>query len=153
MSNLFENCCSLSTLPNISKWNFENVEDISRMFYNCNSLISFDINFLTKFHFKKMDKIFNKSNLYSKEEEKIKPNDIKLFLNIFIFHFDISGIFFKEKQQLNTPCILVIFDVFHFEISGKYSSNSHPENILFISIIFSVFHFDISGKDFNDEHP
>ena len=66
MSNLFENCCSLSTLPNISKWNFENVEDISRMFYNCNSLISFDINFLTKFHFKKMDKIFNKSNLDSK---------------------------------------------------------------------------------------
>ena len=67
MSNFFDNCCSLSVLPNISKWNFKNVEDISRMFYNCNSLISLpDINFLTKFHFKKMDKIFNESNFDSK---------------------------------------------------------------------------------------
>ena len=67
-------------------------------------------------------------------------------LTLLVFHIDISGIFFSERQLLKIPCILVIFDIFHFEISGKNSSDSHPENILFISIILSVFHFEISGK-------
>ena len=35
---MFNNCKSLSELPEISKWNLKNVIDINYMFYNCKSL-------------------------------------------------------------------------------------------------------------------
>ena len=37
---MFYNCKSLISLPDISKWNTNNVIDISEMFYNCSSLES-----------------------------------------------------------------------------------------------------------------
>ena len=40
MSELFNECSSLISLPDISKWNISNVTDLSSIFYNCNSLIS-----------------------------------------------------------------------------------------------------------------
>ena len=40
MSSLFYNCRSLISLPRIEKWNFQNIDDISYMFYGCHSLIS-----------------------------------------------------------------------------------------------------------------
>ena len=40
LSKMFYNCSSLTILPDISKWNTKNVTDISKMFYNCSSLIS-----------------------------------------------------------------------------------------------------------------
>ena len=40
MSSMFYNCSSLSSLPDISKWNTNNVTDMSRMFYNCSSLLT-----------------------------------------------------------------------------------------------------------------
>ena len=42
MSYMFSNCSSLTSLPDISKWNI-NFTIIEGMFYNCLSLISFDI--------------------------------------------------------------------------------------------------------------
>ena len=41
MSEMFENCLSLSSLPDISKWNTINVIDMSGMFNYCSSLFSF----------------------------------------------------------------------------------------------------------------
>ena len=38
MSKIFFNCRSLSVLPDISKWNTSNVIDMNQMFYNCSSL-------------------------------------------------------------------------------------------------------------------
>ena len=38
MSSFFENCSSLASLPDISKWNTQNVEDKSDMFKGCNKL-------------------------------------------------------------------------------------------------------------------
>ena len=35
MSYIFYNCLSLSSLPDISKWNTNDVEDMSGMFWNC----------------------------------------------------------------------------------------------------------------------
>ena len=35
---MFYNCSSLSSLPDISKWNTNNVTDMSRMFCDCSSL-------------------------------------------------------------------------------------------------------------------
>ena len=40
MSYLFYNCNSLISLPDISKWNTKNVENMSSIFYKCYSLIS-----------------------------------------------------------------------------------------------------------------
>jgi len=40
MSSIFYNCSSLSSLPNISKWNMNNVTNISYIFYKCSSLSS-----------------------------------------------------------------------------------------------------------------
>ena len=40
LNGSFVECSSLITLPNIPKWNTENVTDISGMLYQCNSLIS-----------------------------------------------------------------------------------------------------------------
>ena len=37
---MFDKCFSLISLPNISEWNLENVNDISYMFSYCNSLVS-----------------------------------------------------------------------------------------------------------------
>ena len=37
---MFDNCSSLLSLPDISKWNTINVNDMSSIFYNCSLLIS-----------------------------------------------------------------------------------------------------------------
>ena len=39
MSYIFYNCLSLSSLPDISVWNTQNIIDICGIFYNCLSLI------------------------------------------------------------------------------------------------------------------
>ena len=38
MSNMFLNCSSLKYLPDISKWNTNNVKNMSLIFCNCSSL-------------------------------------------------------------------------------------------------------------------
>ena len=40
MSSIFYNCKSLISIPDISKWNLNNVDDISFIFYGCESLVS-----------------------------------------------------------------------------------------------------------------
>ena len=41
MSNMFNGCASLISLPDISNWNTKNVTNMSYMFYHCKSLASF----------------------------------------------------------------------------------------------------------------
>ncbi len=36
MSGMFCRCKSLESLPDISKWDIKNVDNMSRMFYHCN---------------------------------------------------------------------------------------------------------------------
>ena len=38
MSGLFYECSSLKSLPDISKWNTNNVNNMSYLFYECKSL-------------------------------------------------------------------------------------------------------------------
>ena len=40
MHRLFFNCQSLTSLPNISKWNIKNIKDMSYLFGGCESSIS-----------------------------------------------------------------------------------------------------------------
>ena len=43
---IFKNCLSLKSLPDISKWNTNNVTDMSRLFYKCSSLSSLSLKIL-----------------------------------------------------------------------------------------------------------
>ena len=45
MSWMFSECSSLSSLPDISKWNTNNVTNMIAMFYKCSSLSSLPNNF------------------------------------------------------------------------------------------------------------
>ena len=83
------------------------------MFYNCKSLISLpDINFLTKFDFKKMDKIFNDINFDSKTSNlslfssdkkynysNISSDDDNNLSNDIIFKDNSSNIFYNEMDD------------------------------------------------------
>ena len=40
ISGIFSDCSSLSSLPDISKWNTNNVDDMNTIFWNCSSLSS-----------------------------------------------------------------------------------------------------------------
>ena len=40
MNSMFSDCKSLSSLPDISKWNTNNVKDMSYMFKDCSALSS-----------------------------------------------------------------------------------------------------------------
>ena len=39
MNGMFSNCWSLISLPDISKWNTDNVKNINGIFLNCESLL------------------------------------------------------------------------------------------------------------------
>jgi surface protein len=41
MANMFYNCTSLTSLPDISVWNTKNLAFTNSMFYNCKALTSF----------------------------------------------------------------------------------------------------------------
>ena len=45
MTSMFDNCSSLSSLPDISKWNTSNVNNMSGMFSDCKS----ELNIPSKF--------------------------------------------------------------------------------------------------------
>ena len=51
MKGLFSGCSNLISLPDISKWKTNNVNDLSELFYGCTSLKSLPI-FLIGIHLK-----------------------------------------------------------------------------------------------------
>ena len=52
MSDIFYGCSSLTKLPDISKWNTNNVTDISGIFSKCSSLIKLPDILKMKFQYK-----------------------------------------------------------------------------------------------------
>ena len=60
MSYMFHNCCSLTSFPDISNWNIFNVQNMSHMFHNCCSLTSFpDISNWNIFNVQNMSHMFH----------------------------------------------------------------------------------------------
>ena len=75
---IFDGCSSLSSLPDISKWNTNNVINMHGLFRECNSLSSLpDIS------------KWNTNNV---------TNMQSMFFNLVTFHFEISGIYDKEEH-------------------------------------------------------
>ena len=83
MSYMFSRCSSLSSLPDISKWNTSNVNNMSDMFYLCSSLSSLpDISKWNTSHLENNDDMFDGCNkLVNKPIIKIKKKGFfeKLF--------------------------------------------------------------------------
>ena len=75
---MFSYCSSLESLPDISKWNLNNIENISNMFSGCESLKSFpDISKI------KINKEINKEDMFYDCKEDIIPKEIKNNCNIY----------------------------------------------------------------------
>ena len=55
MSSMFNSCKSLSYLPDILKWNTNNVTDMSYMFYGCEKLN--ELPDISKWNINKVDKM------------------------------------------------------------------------------------------------
>ena len=69
---MFSNCSSLSSLPDISKWDTKNITDMSYMFRGCSSLSSLpDISKLD------LNKNLVTSNMFDGVDKKIIPKKFK----------------------------------------------------------------------------
>ena len=69
---MFSYCSSLESLPDISKWNINNLENISHMFSGCESLKSFpDISKI------KINKEIKKEEVFDGCKEDIIPKEVK----------------------------------------------------------------------------
>jgi len=63
MNSMFSCCTSLSSLPDISKWNTKNITDMSSMFSHCSLLSSLpDISKWNTFNVQNINCIFNGAN-------------------------------------------------------------------------------------------
>ena len=72
MNGLFFNCQALTTLPDISKWKIDNVNNIDLMFGECSSLISFPD--ISKWNFNNINKI---DSIFKGCKESIIPSEFK----------------------------------------------------------------------------
>ena len=60
---MFSRCSSLTSLPDISKWNTNSVTNISGMFSRCSSLSSLPD--ISKWNINNLNNINNKNNIFS----------------------------------------------------------------------------------------
>jgi len=114
MSYMFDNCSSLSSLPNISNWNTSNVSNMSFMFNECISLLSLpDISNWNTSKVNNMSHMFNNCKLLESFPDISKWDTSNLFYlsNIFdncshsssfpdISKWDTSKVYDKEELNL-----------------------------------------------------
>ena len=131
MSYLFYGCLSLKELPDISKWNIENVDDISYMFYSCSSLKSLpDISEWNTKNIENLNSIFENCSLLTyipniskwKLNRRIKINNLFRGCNSLLIIPDIS------KWSINIPPECISISSFNCNSismidNKKYSSN------------------------------
>jgi len=99
MNSLFRECSSLKTLPDVSKWDINNVKAISYMFSGCLSLISLpEISKWNTENISNLNNIFENCSLLSfipniskwKFNNQIEINDIFKGCESLLYHPDIS---------------------------------------------------------------
>jgi surface protein len=129
ISGMFNNCESLSSLPDISKWNTNNAINMSHLFYFCSSLSSLPD--ISKWN---TNNVNNMSYLFC-------------FLSIGYLYKIPSSIFNRFIFVLTKLLSLFLFPIYQLEISGNTSKFEHSENSPLIFHILFVFHFEILGND------
>ena len=134
MSGLFYECSSLQSLPDISKWNINNINDMSWMFNGCEILNS--LSDISKWY----------KNI-AKDKYIMNMSKINITINI-------------DKNEVNKN--IYFLDNYYYDdnLNKKYThdhvkelneyNDSHPLNIQFILLTLLVFHLDISGNDVNE---
>ena len=96
ISGMFDDCKSLSSLPDISKWNTSNVTDMSGMFRYCNSLSSLpDISKWNTSNVTDMSYMFDRCNTLSSLPDISKWNTSNVT--------NMSYMFFNCKKTLIIP--------------------------------------------------
>ena len=86
MSGLFSECSSLEFLPNISKWNISKVRKIEKLFMNCSSLLSLpDISIWNTINIENINDLFSgcKSLISIPDISIWKTDNLKIINNIF----------------------------------------------------------------------
>ena len=141
LNSMFYNCISLKSLPDLSYWNTEKVQDISKMFYKCSSLNSLpDISKWNTRNIITMSGLFCGCKLL-----KVFPDLSKWQTNNLV---DISGIFAHCYSLLYLPNISLWDTSKVKDMSGMFYlcnslqimadiSNWNTENVINMSTIFS----------------
>ena len=96
MSYMFEECSSLLSLPDISKWNINNVTDMSEMFNRCSSLSS-------AFNFDKICEKKSFSSLPENSEIFVKTITGKTIVIYYLYDDTIQNIKNKIKIKEDIP--------------------------------------------------
>ena len=127
MSYLFFSCYSLSSLPDISKWNTENVINMNNMFYNCKSLLSLpDIsNWNT-------ENVVNMNNMFDNCKSLLSLPDISNWNTENVINM--KNMFYNCKSLLSLPDI------------SKWNTNNIT-NISYFSYIMDIISFKGNSKD------
>ena len=106
---MFYGCSSLISLPEISKWNTNNVTYMGYMFKGCKSLTSFpDISIW------EISSLTNKMDMF---DECPSASSLPNILDKLIF--------VKDEHLLNILLISVTLLVFHLDISGNDINDEH----------------------------
>ena len=105
MSGIFFNCSSLKSLPDISKWNTKNVKFIDDIFYNCNSLKSLSV--ISKLK----EKIINENSNINFDKYLLKGNNKLITLRIgTISRFGFNDFFECKSNELFSRVVSKILD-------------------------------------------
>ena len=117
---MFYNCSSLISLPDISKWNTNNIIYMENMFYNCSSLISLPD--------------LSKWNINNPIDEKHLINDIFLLL----FEKDMFDMNTFNKKYSNFTIVKDNSD----KLSSKFDENIKEE--------YTNDYFEINKEKYED---
>ena len=140
MSGMFYKCSSLSTLPDISKWNINNVENINGIFCGCLLLSSLpDISRWNTNNINNMSNMFSYCSSLISLPDISKWNTTNVINMSYMFSYCLSLTSLPDISKWNTENIN--------KMSGLFSYCFSLSSSLLYNL--KVFHFDISGNDDN----
>ena len=102
MREMFKDCSSLISLPDISKWDTNIVINMKKMFAGCSSLISlpdisnWNLNYCTN-----INEIFDDCSKLNTFPNMIKPkiSDINEMIRIYRIYLSLSSLFLFQKLK------------------------------------------------------
>ena len=138
MSFIFYICSSLISLPDISKWNINNVKYMIDIFKGCNSLVSLPD--------------FSKWNI-NRAKECYEFIDMERETSEFQYKDKFKKFKFNNIDSMNMydEC-LSLLSLPNFKKSDNDNNELHTLNISIIYLTLLIFHLEISCNDINDEH-
>ena len=127
IDEIFMNCSSLLSLPDISKWNLNNIKTINNILTGCSSLLSFPDILSWNLHNK-----LNKSYIYNLTKESLSSQFSSIGKNIIESDNINSSSFINnsEKLDINKDIEYKINDVDFYKVNDSltlYYDNFYSE--------------------------